>query len=291
MRFLPALITSIILGLLITWVIYSTLNPGANPLLELEEMVEEAERADRTVVQEVMPESVEQEIEEIEEVAVEEDIVIEEVVLPPLPTPDSFSGPEDFLVFFPLDGEIKDLSSRRLGGYLSKGTYSYDRHGSDRGAYYSNNAIGFIRIESRLIFSQIGTYSFSAWIKPSLFNIHNTIISQVTPGRDFNLKLMKNGAFQAHLARGAAYQFCTTDETLVLDKWTHVAATADTKEWKLYINGKLKKTCPIKFLPHGNSSTFQIGSMGTRENFSGAIDDVIVYDRTLSAAEISSLVR
>lgn len=290
MRFIPALIAAIFFGLILTWIIHSVFYPDSNPLREFEEMVEKAERPTR--IPSVREEVPVRKNEEQDEFEIEEEPAIEiEEADPNLVLSNSFSGPRDFIAYYPLDGHTNDMSPSRRRGHFSIGEFVSDREANKRAAYFNSNPRGGISVSKRVTFSSPGVYSFAAWIYPIKLNVHNTIMSQVSPGRDFNLKLMNDGSLQAHLARGAAYQFCTSDTTVPMDKWTHVAATADAKEWKLYIDGEHVKTCEIKFLPHGISRSFKIGSMEGGENFSGGIDDVLIYDKTLTDVEIRNLAK
>lgn len=77
-----------------------------------------------------------------------------------------------------------------------------------------------------------------------------------------------------------------------LGLWTHVAATADGTKLRLYLNGKPAGTAEQRgIVPKTKDVPLRIGKsagLGTA-CFRGLIDDVKVYDRALSAAEIVAL--
>jgi len=72
------------------------------------------------------------------------------------------------------------------------------------------------------------------------------------------------------------------------DEWTHLAGTYDGTNIKAYINGALAET---KSWP-GNiadlDETFKIG-MFFNEFWSGSVDELFIYNKVLSAAEVEQL--
>src|SRR5207244_8606602 len=76
---------------------------------------------------------------------------------------------------------------------------------------------------------------------------------------------------------------------LGLNTWTHLAATFDGATVRLYVNGaeavSQAQTAPLTPTP----GTLQIGADSyTGENFAGRIDEVRIYNRALSAAEVQT---
>jgi hypothetical protein len=73
--------------------------------------------------------------------------------------------------------------------------------------------------------------------------------------------------------------------------WMHVAVTFDGTKSTLYING-VEDNSVIYASPVGiiaNTSPVQIGSRGGSNRWSGTLDDIRLYGRALSAAEVSDL--
>src|SRR3989441_20994 len=76
---------------------------------------------------------------------------------------------------------------------------------------------------------------------------------------------------------------------LAVNTWTHLAATFDGATVRLYVNGaqvaSQAQTTPLTT----STETLQIGGDAyTGENFAGLIDEVRIYNRALSAAEIQA---
>lgn len=71
--------------------------------------------------------------------------------------------------------------------------------------------------------------------------------------------------------------------------WSHVVATFDGTTRKIYLNGtQIASDTPIGHsVPNANN--FRIGSTNNGEYFNSTIDDVRIYDRAITTAEITSI--
>jgi len=70
------------------------------------------------------------------------------------------------------------------------------------------------------------------------------------------------------------------------EEWVHVAFTSSATESKLYINGEVENTGDNQYVGTYNT-TLYIGAVDGEEGLDGIIDEVALYDRTLSTTEIS----
>lgn len=79
--------------------------------------------------------------------------------------------------------------------------------------------------------------------------------------------------------------------SLTLNQWDHVLMTYDGARFKFYLNGVLDSSVDIASSICQNDATLKIGGLPSAyTRFSGRIDDVVVYNRALSADQVSSLV-
>ncbi len=105
--------------------------------------------------------------------------------------------------------------------------------------------------------------------------------------------------YQFGLQNGLATMFLDDSDSgglsgntiLNLGQWYHVAATWDGSEVRIYVGGVLDKTPPD--LRGGTIGTdtrpLYIGGRGTADVLDGIVDDVRIYDRALTAAEVAEL--
>lgn len=76
---------------------------------------------------------------------------------------------------------------------------------------------------------------------------------------------------------------------LSLKSWSHLAATYDGAKLQLYVNGALKSSLAVTGPIVSSTAPLRIGGNGIwGEYFKGLIDDVRVYRRALSEAEIKT---
>ncbi len=72
--------------------------------------------------------------------------------------------------------------------------------------------------------------------------------------------------------------------------WQHVTMTYDGSSFKFYINGSLDSTQTVSGAPCSSATAFRIGEpAGAYDAFPGSVDEVRVYNRALSAADVSDL--
>jgi hypothetical protein len=81
----------------------------------------------------------------------------------------------------------------------------------------------------------------------------------------------------------------TTPAALALNVWTHIAVTYDGATLRLYRNGaQIGSRAQTGNIAVGNQPLRIGGNNVSGEFFNGLIDEVRVYNRALSAAEIAA---
>lgn len=80
-------------------------------------------------------------------------------------------------------------------------------------------------------------------------------------------------------------------EPLALGRWLHVAATWDGAVLRLYVDGREDAAVPAPGLVRASAADLLIGAVGAagpQEVFAGIIDEVSLYARALSPAEVAA---
>jgi hypothetical protein len=132
-------------------------------------------------------------------------------------------------------------------------------------------------------------FTFSAWINPANVSAttYRTIIYKGETTKEANLMLYGDEIYTD--VDGGGY-VTTSDQDIPVGSWTHVAATWDNDKIRVYKNGTLAGTSASTTFPSGGAGSLFIGSYGgTQYYFNGTIDDVMVFNRTLTANEMLSL--
>ncbi len=196
--------------------------------------------------------------------------------------------------FYSGDGTANDLHGGgvlRIGGKIG---YSPGRTGE---AFHLNGIDNFLYALNGAPYCPFCTLSWTEVMSVKFESLQGemTILEMVpdheTPGR----KLFKSAANQFVLESGGREfpKLTTTSSTPVkAGQWYHVAVVTDRNDRLLYVDGVLQaaNADQPKFISHGGIVQQYVGSSGGNRNFfHGLVDELAVYNRPLSAAEVKSM--
>jgi hypothetical protein len=134
----------------------------------------------------------------------------------------------------------------------------------------------------------------AAWVNPSSLPDWATVAMKTTSDS------WNDGFGLAHYQGGNGINFFinnySTNEasgTLSLNTWSYVVGTYDGSNIKLYINGVLVSSAAYSTLINNSSNVLRIGSgtnnTGAAYPWIGALDEVRIYNRALTATEVAGL--
>jgi hypothetical protein len=145
-------------------------------------------------------------------------------------------------------------------------------------------------------------WTISAWVKRDVNNIQHSIVEKYdwTGGRgSFVLRITSGNKLQAGTINGTTtVNVCSSTSNIDAGTWYFVSATynysaSDNKNTiNCYVNGISQRNVTASGGIPSSSLPLRIGALGntgTASYFNGSIDDVIIFNRSLSASEISSL--
>ena len=157
------------------------------------------------------------------------------------------------------------------------------------------NALSFdgvddwVTIEHGSSLELAGAMTVEAWVFPTASSNWSTIVAKESTG-DLAFALYASGTAHRPAARfGLNGQTDVQGESpLPLNTWTHLAATYDGSFVRLYVNGSETDTQALSGGITASSNPLRIGgnSVWLDESFEGRIDEVRIYDRQLTLAEI-----
>ncbi len=190
-----------------------------------------------------------------------------------------------------MNGNAKDATPYGNNGVLENGpALVTDRKGR------ANSAYAFVPSESQYITIpdsdalSPAEITSSAWVYPSSNEIGTAYqIFSKNGNNEWRYRVNPLTRTVSVFDRGATNSLATID-TIPLDQWSHIAFTGDSSGIKIYINGVLSRSGGAAWGPPNTSGSAYIGTYnGDNEFFSGYIDDVRVWNRSLSAAEIKAV--
>ena len=144
--------------------------------------------------------------------------------------------------------------------------------------------------------------TFSAWIKTSTGSFSKAVASSadtLTTSKAW-LVWIYIGGYVAMQTRSATENQVTGSTIITDNKWHYITITSSGTAWAIYVDGKVETLFTVFgsnngdwFADVANRDNFNIGAMywneGAHYNFNGSIDDVRIYNRVLSAGEVSML--
>jgi hypothetical protein len=197
---------------------------------------------------------------------------------------------QTLIAYYPVNGNAGDASGNGNHGIANGPDLTTDMFGNALSAYSFNGINDYISIATYSNFNNMNEFTIAAWIYPVFIGSNNTIISKVSPSRDFVFKITGNGNLQAHFNDGT-YHFCTGTSSLAINTWHHVAMVRDGATWKVYVNGVLENSVDFPSnSPFWVSNQMGIGAMNSLENFNGKIDELRIWTGAMTDGEILNLV-
>ncbi|MCX8074065.1 MAG: carboxypeptidase regulatory-like domain-containing protein [Clostridia bacterium] len=198
----------------------------------------------------------------------------------------------ELIAYYPFNGNVNDESGNNYHGTNNNASLTTDRFNRPNKAFYfSGNSFIELNNTRQLNFNN-NTFTICAWIKFNEYNEDNAIVFKhlYFHGTGYGLGV-KNNKIYFYISQDPRL---VTDETYSDNRWHFIVGILDGNIQKLYVDGILKKTQVFQYnrihndvnITIGNSYKYQGGYGGY---FKGSIDDVRIFNKVLSHAEIQSL--
>jgi hypothetical protein len=205
------------------------------------------------------------------------------------------------MLYFDFEGisssNTNDVIQDKVGSYNGVISGSGILHNIDASDIGTGNALSFdgtshLDLQNSSTFSNIletsNEFTLSAWVKPSVLSSNKTVISLTTAGRDFVFKFYDATLTVHHY--NVSYKHCGVASTGQTGIWQHILCTYNSGVWKVYYNGQLIQTCDFSSSPIlWESANLDLGAMSGGEEYSGIMDEMRVYNRALTDADVTAL--
>ncbi|MFQ5598909.1 MAG: LamG domain-containing protein, partial [Nitrospiria bacterium] len=202
------------------------------------------------------------------------------------------------VAFYPFNGNANDESGNGHHGTVNGAALTMDRFGNASSAYLFDGVNDFIEIPySSALHPSV--FSLSVWFKSTDPNRGTLITSDPNSffcNHGFELGLFNGkGWFNTDPSSGCGDGTVVKSNRLINDgNWHHMIAVFDGLKMELYLDGALEAqrlstssySKPNSFLRLGMTRRTD---RGDQRIYFGTIDDVRIYNRALSAAEIADL--
>ncbi|WP_295121169.1 PKD domain-containing protein [uncultured Chitinophaga sp.] len=212
----------------------------------------------------------------------------------------------DLAAFFPFNNNVADAGPNKIGTSVLGGGITFggtDRLGSVGNTSAFNGSSGLLVTNHAATNFGSGNYTVACWVKTSLTTRMMLWQESGRNGTNDNQTWIRIGdnttdrvtRFDVEDNTGSAFvNLATATGRLSDDAWHHVVAVREGLVTSVYIDGtKRGSTTASGLKVVSNDQDFKIGFQeGATSNssfFAGNIDDVIIYRKALTAAEITAL--
>lgn len=195
-----------------------------------------------------------------------------------------------------LNGNATD-SIGTAAGTVFGATPTTGQGGISNTAYSFDGVDDYIRLTGATAIGNLtGNLTMSVWIRKNTTNVIGAIFSaaRTTSANGLAFNAMANGTVRFTTLGVRDYD--STTATFVASEWTHVLAAMNTNTVTYFVNGVQKDTIGHTAGGFANTDDVHMIGAGTvslstalTTPFDGAIDDLRVYNRILSANEIQTI--
>ncbi len=204
---------------------------------------------------------------------------------------------------WPLDGNGNDISGNNLNGTLNGNvTPTSDRLGVNNGAMkFGGGASDYITVPDSPPLQITGALTLAGWAYLTTTTNNPRIVAKGggSGQRCWGLcvegvsgGIVRPGNFQI-ASNSTTNLSCLTSGPVPLNQWFHLAGVfRPGVAMEIYLNGRLSRTsATVRTTHYNNTLGVLIGNRAgaTNVGWKGNLDDVRVYNRALSAAEIAAL--
>jgi hypothetical protein len=188
--------------------------------------------------------------------------------------------------WWPGDGDRKDYVGSNDGANGTQNGATAVTYGPGKvGQAFALNGTSYVQVPNAASLQITTALTIEAWIYPTALG--GRVVDKITAGTADGYLLDTVGS-KLRLIIGAVS--VSSVANLPTNAWVHVAGTWDGANARVYVDGVLAATSAVSTLP-SNNLALRIGADSTGANrFAGTIDEVGVYNRALSTAELAAIV-
>jgi len=200
------------------------------------------------------------------------------------------------VAFYPFNGNTNDEGENNLNGTVSNASLTLDRYGNANKAYAFNGTSSYISLGNPAKLQLSGAIIVAAWIKMSDLASYS-VLSKMTGYGDACKGYMLNtqkvstvGKFGLELNNSPGLNYITG--SININEWVFITTTLDGTTIGNYVNGQLGvASSDSPTLVNCAAADVILGASSSHNAyfFNGAIDDLFIYNRALTAAEVQQL--
>ena len=194
-----------------------------------------------------------------------------------------------------------DIQDGNDGTLVNGATTSAGKVGQ---AFSLNGTSAYVVVPHNVDLNIGPAFSVDLWFKanvPQLSPDHVSLIEKSHRGPQaapvfsgWTLQHLDSGGLlelEFRIGNGSAFSGVRTLASVLDNQWHHIAGVFDGTTVTLYLDGTILGTTAFSGTPVNNSGPLNIGrwAFGAERHFNGLIDEVEIFDRALTTAEITAI--
>lgn len=203
-----------------------------------------------------------------------------------VPIPGTCVTVDGLVAWWPFNNSVSDLSGNGLDGTPVDLTPAPGQGGVANTAYAFNGTTSQMRCGTEPLLTLTSSVSLSAWINLAA---HSNIAGIINYGAGgYWLSVYGTNQPSFYISNG----MLSTVQSVPLSTWHHVVGTYTSGERRLYLNGSIVASdTRTGGIGSYGSETCHVGNIKEVSDryLNGRMDDVRIYDRALTTAEVEAL--
>ena len=185
-------------------------------------------------------------------------------------------------------GQIADASGQNHHGSASGAALVPDARAKGNPAATFDGRDDWVSAGADKALKMADAVTVCVWIRPASFGGFRNVLSDHGRGGN-NGKILRFQSQRIEFMIGPEGSPDVGWTVPAAGQWHHVVVTYDGATMHLYADGVRKASRPLKGKVPVNPNPVLIGKSGFREYFHGMLDDVMLYNRALTGAEVAQL--
>jgi len=194
------------------------------------------------------------------------------------------------VAYYPFNGNANDESGNGNNGTVNGATLTTDRNGNSNKAYSFSGNQQYISTPINSEFTN--QITISVWIKTNVNKDNSGVFCSRNGSNGNGIWIFLDGRPYMMLSNGQGVGVSVeASSTVTNNSWHHILATFNGSVAKIYIDGTFinQSTSVYTIILQANFIIGYDALLGYNRYFKGLIDDIRIYNRTLSDTEIQQL--